>query len=73
MSWDTHRDLAASFAWKQDGLGFSSLASRLVEAWHGWYQWHHHGVCIVDKLKTDGSMRWAALDPATLTLPFSMY
>jgi hypothetical protein len=26
------RDLAAFFAWKQVGLGFSSLASRLVEA-----------------------------------------
>jgi hypothetical protein len=24
-------------------------------------------------MKMDGSMRWAALDPVTLTLPFSMY
>jgi hypothetical protein len=30
--WDTHRDLAACFVWKQIGLEFSSLASRLVEA-----------------------------------------
>jgi hypothetical protein len=30
--WDTHRDLAACFMWKQVGLGFFSLASRLVEA-----------------------------------------
>jgi hypothetical protein len=30
--WDTHRDLAACFTWKQVGLGFPSLASRLAEA-----------------------------------------
>jgi hypothetical protein len=28
---DTHRDLAAYFTWKQVGLGFPSLASRLAE------------------------------------------
>jgi hypothetical protein len=28
--------------------------------------WHHRGGCVGDKLKTDRSMRWAALDPATL-------
>jgi hypothetical protein len=28
-----HQDLAACFTWKQVGLGFPSLASRLVEAW----------------------------------------
>jgi hypothetical protein len=33
---DTRRDLAACFAWMQVGLGFSSLASRLVEARHRW-------------------------------------
>jgi hypothetical protein len=32
MAWDTHRDLAACFTWKQVALGFPSLASRLVEA-----------------------------------------
>jgi hypothetical protein len=32
LAWDTRRDLAACFAWKQVGLGFSSLASRLEEA-----------------------------------------
>jgi hypothetical protein len=31
-TWDTHRDLAAYFAWKQVWLGFPSLASRLAEA-----------------------------------------
>jgi hypothetical protein len=31
MAQDTHRDLAACFAWKQVTLGFLSLASRLVE------------------------------------------
>jgi hypothetical protein len=30
-TWDTRRDLAACFSWKQVGLGFSSLESRLVE------------------------------------------
>jgi hypothetical protein len=29
--WDTHRYLAAYFAWKQVGLGFSIVALRLVE------------------------------------------
>jgi hypothetical protein len=32
MAWDTHRDLAACFTWKQVTLGFPSLVSRLVEA-----------------------------------------
>jgi hypothetical protein len=36
--WDTRRDLAACFAWKQIRLGFPSLASRLVEAQRGWSQ-----------------------------------
>jgi hypothetical protein len=31
-AWDTCRDLAACFVWKQVGLGFPSLASRLSEA-----------------------------------------
>jgi hypothetical protein len=30
--WDTHRDLAACFTWKQVWLGFPSLARRLAEA-----------------------------------------
>jgi hypothetical protein len=32
MAWGTRWDLAAWFAWKQVGLGFPSLASRLSEA-----------------------------------------
>jgi hypothetical protein len=32
MVWDTHQNLAACFVWKQVGLGFLSLASRLAEA-----------------------------------------
>jgi hypothetical protein len=32
MAWDTRRDLAACFVWKQVRLGFPSLASRLAEA-----------------------------------------
>jgi hypothetical protein len=31
-AWDTHRDLAACFMWKQFWLGFSSLTSRLSKA-----------------------------------------
>jgi hypothetical protein len=31
MAWDTCRALAACFTWNQVGLGFPSLASRLVE------------------------------------------
>jgi hypothetical protein len=31
------------------------------------------GGCVGDKLKTDGSVRWAASDPAALPLSFSMY
>jgi hypothetical protein len=30
-AWDTHRNLAVCFAWKQVRIGFSSLVSRLVE------------------------------------------
>jgi hypothetical protein len=30
-AWGTHQDLVAGFIWKQVGIGFSSLASRLVE------------------------------------------
>jgi hypothetical protein len=32
MTWDTRQDLVAYFASKQVGLGFQSMASRLVEA-----------------------------------------
>jgi hypothetical protein len=31
-AWDTHRDLAACFSWKEVTLGFLSLASRLADA-----------------------------------------
>jgi hypothetical protein len=31
-AWDTHRDLVSCFVWKHVGLGFPSLATRLVEA-----------------------------------------
>jgi hypothetical protein len=41
-AWGTRRDLVACFAWKQVGLGFPSLASRLVVARHKWCTWHHH-------------------------------
>jgi hypothetical protein len=32
MAWDMHQDLVACFTWKQVGLGFLSLTSRLAEA-----------------------------------------
>jgi hypothetical protein len=63
-AWDTRRDLAACFTWKQVGLGFSNLASRLVEAQHRWCTWHHRRGCVELKLKTDGSMRQVTSDPS---------
>jgi hypothetical protein len=64
-AWDTRRDLAACLAWKQVW----------PEDWRrrddGSCTWHHHGGCVGGILKMDGSMRWAASDPATLALPFS--
>jgi hypothetical protein len=66
-AWDTHRDLAACFVWKQVWL----------EDWQrrddGWCMWHHHGGCIGGMLKMDGSIRRAASNPATLPLLFLMY
>jgi hypothetical protein len=72
-AWDTRRDLAACFTWKRVRLGFSSLASRLVEARRGWCTWHHHGGRVKIKLKTDRSRRRAASDSSTPTLPFLLY
>jgi hypothetical protein len=69
----TRRDPAACFRWKHVGLGFPSLSSRLVEARCGWCTWHHHGGHVRIKSKTDGALRRAASDPATLALPFSLY
>jgi hypothetical protein len=40
MPRDTRRDLAACFGWKRVGLGFPSLASRLVEVQRGWCKCH---------------------------------
>jgi hypothetical protein len=71
--WGTRRDLGACFAWKQVGLGFSSLASRLLDAQHGWCTWHHYGGYVEVKLKTYGSIRWAISDPTTFSLLFSLY
>jgi hypothetical protein len=72
-TWDTRRDLAACFAWKQVGLWFPSLASKLADARRGWCMWHHHRGHVEMKPKMDGSMQWAASDSSTLTLPFSLY
>jgi hypothetical protein len=67
------RDLAACFVGKQVGLGFPSLPQNWQRRDGGWCTWHHHVGCVEVKLKTDGSMRWATSDPATLALPFSLY
>jgi hypothetical protein len=69
---DMHRDLAACCTWKQVGLGFSSMATRLAEAWRGCCTWHHRGGRVEMKLKMDGSMRRAASDSSTPTLSFSL-
>jgi hypothetical protein len=70
---DTHRDLAACFLWRQVWLGFPSLAWRLVETQRRVVHVAPSWGCVGDKLKMDGSMRWAASDSATLPFPFSMY
>jgi hypothetical protein len=57
MAWDTRRNPATCFGWKQVGLGFLSLTSRLVEGRYGWCTWHHNEGCVELKLKTGGSMR----------------
>jgi hypothetical protein len=69
----TRRDLAACFVWKKVGVGFSSLISRLVEARCGWCTWHYREGHVRMKSMMDRSMRWAASDPAILTLLFFMY
>jgi hypothetical protein len=60
------QDVAACFTCKQVGLGFPSLASRLVEARHGWCMWHHRGGRVEVKRKTVGPMAsgaaWCKLD-----------
>jgi hypothetical protein len=40
---DTRWALTTCFTWKRVMLGFSSLASRLDEARHGWCTWYHRG------------------------------
>jgi hypothetical protein len=71
-AWDTHRDLAACFTWKQVWR-FSVWPENWRRHDDGWCTWHHCGGCVGGKLKTDGSMRRAASDPTTLPLSFSMY
>jgi hypothetical protein len=72
-AWDMCRDLANCFAWKRVWLRFPSLASILAQARRGWYMWHRHGGHMEMKPKTNMSMRWAASDPSTPTLPFLLY
>jgi hypothetical protein len=67
--WDTHRDLAACFMWKQVWLGFPSLARRLAKA--------RRRVVHVAPLRRlhrrQVEYGRAVSDPASLPLPFSMY
>jgi hypothetical protein len=53
---DTRRDLAACFTRKEVGLGFPSLASRMMEARHGWCMWHHCRGRVEVKQKIVGLM-----------------
>jgi hypothetical protein len=70
---DTRRDLAVCLTWKQVWLGFPVWPEDWRRHDDGWCTWYHRGGCIRGKLKTNGSMRRATLDPATLHLPFLMY
>jgi hypothetical protein len=60
----TRQDLVACFAWKQVRVGFLSLPQNWRRRDGKWCMWHHHGGHVEIKLKTDGSMRWTASDPA---------
>jgi hypothetical protein len=73
MVWGMSQDVVACFVWKRVRLVFSSLAIRLAEARRGWCTWHHYGGRAEMKPKTDGSLRWAASDSSTPTLPFLLY
>jgi hypothetical protein len=57
-------DMISPFGLKTDGVAMSD---------DEWCTWHYRGGCVGGKLKTDGSMRRAASDSATLPLLFSMY
>jgi hypothetical protein len=56
---------------KQVGVGFPSLPQNWQRGDDGWCMSHHRGGHVKIKPKTDGSMRWAASDSSTPTLPFS--
>jgi hypothetical protein len=56
MTWDTRRDLAACFAWKQVEPGFPSLPQNWWRRDGEWCMWHHRGGHVRIKSKTDGSM-----------------
>jgi hypothetical protein len=60
----TCRDLAACFTSKQVEIEFSSLSSRLVEAWLGRCTWHHHGGRVEVKRKTVDSMASGVAQPS---------
>jgi hypothetical protein len=71
--WDTRRNLAASFMWKQVGLWFFSLSQNWRSRDGVWCTWHHLEGRVEIKLRTDRLIRRAASDPAILALPFSLY
>jgi hypothetical protein len=56
-------DLAACFTWPQDWRRHNDC----------WCTWHHCRGCFEWKPKMDGSMRRAASDSSTPTLPLSLY
>jgi hypothetical protein len=73
MALDMRRDLVTCFVWKQVGLVFLRLASRLAKARRGWCTWHYHGGHVEMKLKMVRSIRQAVSNSSNLILPFSLY
>jgi hypothetical protein len=54
--WDTRRDVAACFVWKQVWLGFPAWPEDWRRRGDGWCTWHNCGGCVTVKLKTDELM-----------------
>jgi hypothetical protein len=61
MARNTRRDLTTCFAWNQVGLGFPRLPQNWRRSNSGWCTCHHRRGRVKMKLKTDRSMRWAAI------------
>jgi hypothetical protein len=73
MAWDTHRDLAACFAWKEVTLGFPSLASRLAKVRRRVVHVEPSRRLRWDQVEDGRVDAMCCVRPWYLTLPFSMY